>query len=69
MEFGAGRGAANSLGAQTLHALLIGQHLQSAAVVGPARQWPDAAGSSTSPAWNSPSAPLPTLENLWVTIG
>ena len=32
-------------------------------------QCPAASGISTSPARKRPSAPLPTLENLWVTIG
>ena len=32
-------------------------------------QWPAASDVFTSPAWNRPRAPLPTLANLWVTIG
>ena len=32
-------------------------------------QWPPSIGSPPSPAWNRPSAPLPTKLKAWVTIG
>lgn len=32
------------------------------------RQCPAMVPGAISPAWNSPSAPLPTLANLWVTM-
>ncbi len=34
------------------------------------RQWPTPpSGCSTSPAWNTPTAPFDALANLWVTNG